>query len=100
MPQGSQTSYNATPCIVNKVQNSDLCPGIYSGNAISKINGVSVSGSTFTEIVARIKSLPRPTIIHFIQVTSISKSKSIDQPTLSFSGDSEPIKPTKMISKL
>jgi hypothetical protein len=91
LPQGSQTSFNTTPCIVNKVQNSDICPGIFTGNAISKINGVSVAGSNFKEIVARLKTLPRPTIIHFIQVTSISTSKSIDDPAISFSGDNEPI---------
>eukprot|EP01038_Epipyxis_sp_PR26KG_P010952 gene10952-14706_t len=57
-----------TPAIVGVIQKPELCEGVLPGDTISKINGVQVAGTSFQGVVARIKMLPRPIIIHFIQV--------------------------------
>ena len=38
------------------------------GDIISKINGMAVAGSTFHEVIHRLKNLPRPVVIHFAKV--------------------------------
>jgi hypothetical protein len=63
------------PALVGIIHKPDLCPGLYSGDAITKINGLSVSGMTFNGVVSRIKALPRPIIIHFVQVIAARPSK-------------------------
>jgi hypothetical protein len=40
------------------------------GDAVSRINGVSVSELNFNGLVSRIQYLPRPIIIHFVQLVS------------------------------
>jgi hypothetical protein len=59
---------SSTPAIVGQITRHDLCPGVYSGDTISKINGLPVSGMNIKGVSNRIKLLPRPIIIHFIQV--------------------------------
>lgn len=58
------------PALVGAIQNSILCQSnIRSGDAITKLNGVPVSGLPFSGVISRIKSLPRPLILHFVQVS-------------------------------
>jgi hypothetical protein len=40
---------------------------ISSGDIVSRINGVSVTGSSYDEVIALIKSAPRPVTIHFLR---------------------------------
>mmetsp|Transcript_17466 Transcript_17466/g.15749 ORF Transcript_17466/g.15749 Transcript_17466/m.15749 type:complete len:332 (+) Transcript_17466:25-1020(+) len=65
------------PAIVGIIQKPELCPGLFSGDSITKINGLPVAGSTFTGVVNRIKTLPRPIIIHFVQVIATKSVSSI-----------------------
>lgn len=73
MPQlGLQLQPNervkSTPVIVGNVLNAEQCPGIFTGDAVSKINGVPIVGMNFKGVVQKIKFHPRPLIIHFIQL--------------------------------
>lgn len=75
----------STPALVGNVLNIDQCPGVCVGDAISKINGVPISGNTFKGIVSKIKMSPRPLLIHFIQIiaskgsaTSANTSSKVD----------------------
>jgi hypothetical protein len=46
-----------------------------------QINGIAVSGLLFEEIVLRLRNLPRPVVIHFVQVNpnlAGKKHESID----------------------
>jgi hypothetical protein len=63
----AQDDYN-TPVVVGSILKPDVCVGITPGDTISKINGVPVAGTNFQGIIARIKLLPRPILIHFISV--------------------------------
>lgn len=63
----AQDDYN-TPVVVGSVLKPDVCTGVSPGDTISKINGMPVAGTNFQGIIARIKLLPRPIIIHFISV--------------------------------
>lgn len=80
-----------SPAIVRSIENPQMAPGLYSGDAISKINGVPIQGETFKGIVARIHRLPRPLIIHFVQIIATTKTNEMtveNEPRLpSFSGD-------------
>jgi len=82
-----------SPAIIRSIENPSYAPGLYSGDAISKINGVPIQGETFKGIVARIHRLPRPLIIHFVQVIASPKPITNEiietsEPRLpSFSGD-------------
>ena len=58
----------STPVIVGNVLNAEQCPGIFTGDAVSKINGVPIVGMNFKGVVQKIKLYPRPLIIHFIQL--------------------------------
>mmetsp|Transcript_20267 Transcript_20267/g.29048 ORF Transcript_20267/g.29048 Transcript_20267/m.29048 type:complete len:425 (-) Transcript_20267:892-2166(-) len=66
----------STPAIVGQVHKPDVCIGVMPGDTISKINGVAVTGCNFNGVVNRIRNLPRPLIIHFIQVISSAGNKS------------------------
>lgn len=57
-----------TPAIVGAVLSIDNAPGIFTGDAISKINGMPVAGDTFKGVIHRLKITPRPMIVHFIQL--------------------------------
>jgi len=57
-----------TPAIVGAVLSIDNAPGIFTGDAISKINGVPVAGDTFKGVIHKLKITPRPMIVHFIQL--------------------------------
>jgi hypothetical protein len=56
------------PIVVGLIQKPELCEGVLVGDSLSKINGVPILGMQFNSVVHRIKSLPRPLIVHFIQV--------------------------------
>ena len=53
---------------VGSLQNPEQSPGLRVGDAVSKINGVVVADLNFNGTVARIRRLPRPCVVHFIQV--------------------------------
>lgn len=84
-------SNSQSPAIVRSIENPSYAPGLFSGDAISKINGVPIQGETFKGIVARIHRLPRPLIIHFVQVIAAPKAITHEEPVNervpSFSGD-------------
>ena len=46
------------------------------GDIISKINGMAVAGSTFQEVIHRLKSLPRPVVIHFAKIVNVNIDES------------------------
>lgn len=69
------------PALVGTIQKPEICPGLYSGDAITKINGISVGGMTFSGVVSRIRALPRPIIIHFVQVIAAKHSKEYHSST-------------------
>lgn len=76
----SDKNPETTPAVVGSVQRADICQGVQAGDSISKVNGVPVAGMTFSGVVNRIKLLPRPIIIHFIQVIGgISSDTSSNQ---------------------
>ena len=58
----------STPVIVGSVLNAEQSPGIFAGDAVSKINGVPIVGMNFKGVVQKIKIYPRPLMIHFIQL--------------------------------
>jgi hypothetical protein len=57
-----------SPAVVQSIQTPEYCDGIGIGDCVSRINGVSVNGLNFTGVVNRIKMLPKPMIIHFVQI--------------------------------
>lgn len=60
-----------TPCVVGSLQKpADAREGgcVQPGDVLSKINGLAVADSSYNGCVARIKQLPRPLMVHFIQV--------------------------------
>lgn len=61
---------SGTPAIVGIIQNPEQYPGLYTGDSLSKVNGIPVAGITFTAVTNRIKSLSRPLIIHFVQIVA------------------------------
>lgn len=86
-----------TPAIVGLIQKADICKGVLPGDSISKINGVAVAGMNFNGVVSRIKALPRPLIIHFIQViagpgsaASVGPAASVS-PTAQYGSPSKPL---------
>lgn len=60
--------------VVSQIIKEGAAPGIEVGDIISRINGVSISGLGFKEIVSEISQSQRPLIIHFIQFTPTSTS--------------------------
>ena len=78
------------PAIVGGVQKPDFFVGLKPGDAISKINGDAVAGTTFSDVVSKLKTLPRPIILHFIQVIEVigSGNSSLSIPSLSSSSSS------------
>eukprot|EP01036_Dinobryon_divergens_P025339 gene25339-33873_t len=70
--QSSRPGDTSTPAIVGQVHKPETCTGVMVGDSISKINGVPVTGFNFNGVVARIKTLPRPIIVHFIQIIGSS----------------------------
>lgn len=56
-----------SPAVVGSVQEPDLCPGLCSGDVISKLNGRAVGSLSHSQLVNSIKQLRRPIIIHFVQ---------------------------------
>jgi hypothetical protein len=60
-----------TPCVVGNLQKrADAREGgcVQPGDVLSKINGLAVADSSYNGCVARIKQLPRPLMVHFIQI--------------------------------
>eukprot|EP01033_Poteriospumella_lacustris_P014762 gene14762-10558_t len=76
----AQDDYN-TPVVVGSVLKPDVCTGVSPGDTISKINGMPVAGTNFQGIIARIKLLPRPIIIHFISVIGGAAGSLTDDAT-------------------
>jgi hypothetical protein len=66
---------------VGSVLKPDVCTGVSPGDTISKINGMPVAGTNFQGIIARIKLLPRPIIIHFISVIGGAAGSLTDDAT-------------------
>ena len=66
IPSG-RPEQEGVPVLVGAIQKPESGP-MASGDSISKINGVPVAGLNFNGVVTRIKVLPRPIIVHFIQV--------------------------------
>lgn len=64
-----QRSANETASVC-KIQNPEIAPSLRVGDSVSKVNGVVVSEMNFNGIIARIRRLPRPMVMHFIQVIS------------------------------
>lgn len=64
-----------TPAIIGSIQRPELCEGVLVGDSISKINGIPVAGGNFQSVITRIKNLPRPVLIHFIQLISQEKEQ-------------------------
>lgn len=58
-----------TPAVVGFVQNTELCPHLMAGDVVSKINGNPVATLTFQGVVQKIKTHPRPLVLHFVQYT-------------------------------
>ena len=53
---------------VGSIQRSDLSPGLRVGDSVSKINGQVIAELNFNGTIARIRRLPRPMVMHYIQV--------------------------------
>jgi hypothetical protein len=74
-----------SPTVVQSIQTPENCEGICIGDCVSRINGVSVNGTNFAGCVNRIKMLPRPLIIHFIQIIGTAadsvSSSVVESPT-------------------
>ena len=56
-----------SPAVVGSVQDTETCPGLCSGDVISKLNGRTAGALSHSQLVNSIKQLRRPIIIHFVQ---------------------------------
>lgn len=52
---------------VGSLQRPELSPGLLVGDSVSKINGQVVADLNFNGCIARIRRLPRPMVVHYIQ---------------------------------
>lgn len=68
VPYGVSPDNIAVVGSVTGLPQGSVFESIRVGDAISKINGIPVAGSTFKEVIERIRTLSRPLIIHFIQI--------------------------------
>lgn len=60
-----------TPAVVGFIQNSDACSTLMAGDIVSKINGTGTGSLTFNGVVRMLKHLPRPIVVHFVQVSRV-----------------------------
>lgn len=73
---------SGTPAIVGGIQRPEACGEVMSGDFISKINGSSVSDMLFNGVVTRLKMLPRPMVVHFVQTMAAVSDSSAPSKTL------------------
>lgn len=67
----AKAPYGVSPdniAVVGSVTKPEYCEEVAVGDAISKINGIPIAGYSFDGIIARVRALPRPVVVHFIQV--------------------------------
>mmetsp|Transcript_7603 Transcript_7603/g.8289 ORF Transcript_7603/g.8289 Transcript_7603/m.8289 type:complete len:458 (+) Transcript_7603:59-1432(+) len=75
----SQADNVGVAVLVGSVQKPEV-GSITPGDSISKINGVPIANLNFNGVINRVKILPRPIIIHFIQVIGGKPSYPIPHP--------------------
>lgn len=107
VPGGGKPEVEGVAVLVGTIEKSDTASVVQTGDAISKINGIPVAGLNFngenrpthsphplslsslpippspplfSGVVARIKLLPRPMIVHFIQVIGAKPSDPLHSP--------------------
>lgn len=75
----SQADNVGVAVLVGSVQKPEV-GSITPGDSISKINGVPIANLNFNGVINRVKILPRPIIIHFIQVIGGKPIYPLPQP--------------------
>lgn len=74
------TQKPGTPCVVGSVLKPvPLQEGgtLGENDVLSKINGIPVSDQGFNNVVMRLKQLPRPLLVHFIQLLTNTQDKTV-----------------------
>lgn len=79
IPSG-KPDQEGVPVIIGSIQKPEVGQGVMPGDSISKINGIPVATMNFNGVVARIKNLQRPIIIHFIQLISGKVASATESP--------------------
>jgi hypothetical protein len=87
-----------SPAVIQSIQQPDNCEGIYCGDCVSRVNGESLTGVTFSETISRITRLPRPIVIHFIQIVAAAASPSAGGSSSSSSSSSSSAGAGKSVS--